>query len=266
MMEFLKNHYEKVILSIVLLGLAVGAAALTFKVGQERQYLEDQRRSVVRTPPNPFVPVDLSPSLAVISRMEQHARTFISGEHNLFNPVEWRRTPDGRLIKDQTGEEFGVGALEVMEIQELLLVVSFEQVAGAEGRRRYMVSLRRETDPNPRPITRSVSPETPKVDPFTLISVEGDPEAPEAIVVRIPDRKQPLRLTRDQPYTEVIGYAANLRHPHLTSVNIPPRRRVGDQFRIEHENYKIVAITPDEVVLSADSTEKRTVLTANAAR
>jgi hypothetical protein len=263
-MQFLKNHYEKVILSIVLLGLAVGAAALIFKVGQVRDYLDVQRHSVVRATPKPFQPADLSTNLAVIARLEQPARTVISGEHNLCSPVEWRRANDGRLIKNQTGQEFGVGALEVVNIEPLHLSVSFDQVVGAEGRRRYMLTLRRETDANPRPMTRSVSEDAPKNDPFTLVSIEGPADNPTALVVRIPDWKAPIRITPAEPFSRVIGHAAHLRHPHL-NVTIPPRRRVGDQFRIEQENYKIVAITPREVVLSADSTEKRTVLTHNAA-
>ena len=44
-MDFLKKHYEKVLLGVVLLGLAVAVAFLPFKIASEKQKLEDMRNS-----------------------------------------------------------------------------------------------------------------------------------------------------------------------------------------------------------------------------
>ena len=45
-MQFLKKHYEKVLLSIVLLGLAGAAAALPWQVSHERDRLEEIQRNL----------------------------------------------------------------------------------------------------------------------------------------------------------------------------------------------------------------------------
>ena len=47
-MEFLKRHYEKVLLSLVLLGLATVAAMLPLKIRKEREELESKRKGFVK--------------------------------------------------------------------------------------------------------------------------------------------------------------------------------------------------------------------------
>jgi hypothetical protein len=59
-MEFLRKHYEKIILSVVLLGLAVAAALLPMMVSRERSALEELERDIRQTPPKPLKASDLS--------------------------------------------------------------------------------------------------------------------------------------------------------------------------------------------------------------
>ena len=49
-MDFLKKHYEKVLLGVVLLGLAVAVAFLPFKIASEKQKLEDMRNRLIHIP------------------------------------------------------------------------------------------------------------------------------------------------------------------------------------------------------------------------
>ena len=46
-MDFLKKHYEKVLLGVVLLGLAVAVAFLPFKIASDKQALEDKRNQLI---------------------------------------------------------------------------------------------------------------------------------------------------------------------------------------------------------------------------
>ena len=46
-MEFLKKHYEKIILSVVLLGLAVAAFMLTVQVQNVTRSIEEQSQSAL---------------------------------------------------------------------------------------------------------------------------------------------------------------------------------------------------------------------------
>jgi hypothetical protein len=46
-MDFLKKNYEKILLGVVLLGLAVAVGFLPFKIASEKQKLKDMSDSVL---------------------------------------------------------------------------------------------------------------------------------------------------------------------------------------------------------------------------
>ena len=130
-MQFLKKHYEKVLLSIVLLGLAAAAAALPWQVSRERDRLEEIRRNLtVKVKPKPFKPLDdwLSTNKAALARLENPLDLELSGPHNLFNPVPWKKLPGGQMVPIRTGSELGPGAVKIVQIRELMPQVSFETV------------------------------------------------------------------------------------------------------------------------------------------
>ena len=54
-MDFLKKHYEKVMLGVVLLGLAVAVAVLPFMIASEKEKLEEMKSSC---PPSESQTVD----------------------------------------------------------------------------------------------------------------------------------------------------------------------------------------------------------------
>ena len=71
-----------------------------------------------------------------------------------------------------------------------------------------------------------------------------------------------VSLTKDQPFKRPDGYTADIRYD-------PERRnwsnqRVGSALRFNNEDYKIVAINPNEVVLSAKSNDKHWTIKSNA--
>jgi hypothetical protein len=126
-MEFLnilKKHYEKVILSVVLLGLAIAAAMLLLRVAAERERLDEVRRMNLVTAPRAIEPIDVSTNS---SRSEPVAtprlRLSLHGTNNLFNPVQWQRRADQRLDKIVTGDETGPGALRITDIKPLYLLI-----------------------------------------------------------------------------------------------------------------------------------------------
>ena len=46
-MDFVKKHYEKIILGIVLVGLAVAVAFIPFKVSNEKKDLDEKRINLI---------------------------------------------------------------------------------------------------------------------------------------------------------------------------------------------------------------------------
>src|SRR5262245_12068099 len=129
-MEFLKKHYEKIILSVVLLGLAGVAAMLPIRVNKEKENEEARKQQLLAAPVKAMEDINLSTNRAVLEKVKAPIQFDIAGRHNLFNPVPWVQTPAGALIKVQTGNEIGIQALEVTAIKPLDLIVKFDEVVG----------------------------------------------------------------------------------------------------------------------------------------
>ena len=262
-MEFIKKHYEKVILSVVLLGLAVAAAALTLQVGAIRQEREDIMQGIHRSKPKEFEPVNLSTNRAVFDRLAHPVKIELSGRHNLFNPVVWKKTPDNRWIKEQNGNEIGPEAVKVLKITPLHLALAYEGVAsGAADNPSLKISVLNETERGARPRIRYAKKQDHN-EIFTLVDARPA-QNPTEVDVLLEGEKKPITLKLNEaPYERVTGYSADLQYPATKqSFN---NVHVGDSITLADENlaYKIVAIDGHEVVLSADSTHKRTILQFN---
>ena len=260
-MRFLKKHYEKVILSIVLLGLVAVAAAIPYKVSQVRESLEETKSKVKKTPPKAFQPVNLTTNETTLRRFAGSIKFDLSDDHTVFNPARWEKRPNGSLAKLPSGRYLGPGALVVNRIAELSLIVSFDNVAvtGTPENPRYNYGfvVVRETDPSPRKTQIAMLGQ--KNSLFTLNKVEGPLEAPTEMLLVLRDENQAIRVTKGQPFRRVVGYAAELEYPPRRQ-KFPRLFKVKDSLKLDGdpESYKIVAIDASEVVLSAESTQKRT--------
>jgi hypothetical protein len=254
-MEFLKAHYEKIILSIVLVGLAAAAALMPMKVAEEREREETRKASIVNPKVNELQPVVLTNEAVVVGRIEQPQRLKLSGEHNLFNPVRWQRSPDGGVYK---ATEAGPNALEIMEITPLRLAVTFEDVIPQPNGFRYRVSVLNEVQRSNGRATPRDADVGEKNNMFTIEKISGNPENPTQLQVLLAGEKEPITISKDKGYERVIGYSADIRHP--LEKKEWKNLKVKDELNFGGESYNIVAITQNEVVLSAKSNKKQTVL------
>lgn len=249
-MEFLKAHYEKIVLSIVLLGLAAAAALMPMRLAQERENEEQRRITVIPPTVKELVPIDLATNAAAISRLDQPSRLKLAGDHNVFNPVRWQKRPDGGVLKSL---DAGINALQVTNINPLRFRLSLEDVT--EDATGYQISV----------LNEAVSPRaTPRIgrvkqknNLFTIQEVRGDPANPNELVVLIEGDKTPVTISRNKPYERIVGYSADLRYEpeNRTWRN----QKKDDEISFAGETYKIVATTPTEVVLSAKSNKKQTI-------
>jgi hypothetical protein len=269
-MEFLKKHYEKIILSVVLLGLAVVAAYLPIKVNQEKEREAARKEQLIGAPAKPFPPVDLSTNQQVLAKVKTPIKFDISGRHNLFNPVPWVKKPNGELIKVKTGDEIGIGAIEVVGITPLNLIISFDGVAGDITTQpkdpkdiKYQITVIRETMGSGGKSVRAFTLGQAN-NLGTLKDIKGPPEAPtEAEFLPLGENK-PITITRDKPFMRVIGYAADIVYPP-TNLNRKGMRR-GDQIFAGNDLYTIVNIEKDTVVFQAKSNQKQTPKTVATAK
>jgi hypothetical protein len=253
-MQFLKAHYEKIILSVVLLGLAAVAALMPKRVQDERDR-QAQRESEITNPKvKEYQPIDLSSNATVLARLEQSPRLKLDGEHNTFNPVVWQKTPDGGIRKLTAT---GPSAVEILEIRPLHLSLSYDEVAPSPLEVRYRLSYLNEAQRSGKPTPRDAGVGE-KNNMFTIQEVTGDTNNPTSLKVVIAGDHDPVTIAQGKPYERIVGYTADLSYPPANKVF--KNQRVKDELSIGGETYNIVAITPTEVVLSAKSNKKPTVL------
>ncbi len=265
-MEFLKKHYEKLILIIVLLILSAGAVMMPISVSQQREAEEARRSELLRPKVKALVPVDLVTNEMTLTRVQTKVDFDLAGQHNLFNPVKWVQKSDGSFIKVKTGNEIGLGAMVVSAITPLMLTVSFDEVTGTNDSLKYTITVVKETLPQGnRKATRQVEP---KADNSLLAikKVTGPVEAPTAITLELKGDRDPITITREKGYSRVIGYSADLRYDpeNLIRKNV----RTKDQIMLggaSGELYNVIAIEPGEVVFSAKSNLKQTAVKLSAA-
>jgi len=249
-MEFLKKHYEKLILSIVLLGLAAVAATLPMQVNKEKESEENRKNSLIGAKVTPFPPIDLSTNQAVLEKVKKPIKFDIAGKHNLFNPVPWVEKPNGELVKIQGGN-MGISALQVTAIHPLHMIMSLDEViptAGANGTNdyKYQVTVIREGAASGGKQGRAMAVGLTAAGIGTLREAVGPADNPTGLVIDLPDRTR-VTISKDKPFTRIIGYAADL------VCELPPvnkkSAKVGDQVQIPPEVYTISMVDTNTVVL-----------------
>jgi hypothetical protein len=98
---------------------------------------------------------------------------------------------------------------------------------------------------------------------FTLKEVQGPPEDPTELVLELADGKK-VSIGKDKPYTQVEGYEADLKY--TIDSKAYNNLRVNSPIRFLGEDYIVVAITQNEVVVSARSNDKKYTVRQTAAQ
>jgi hypothetical protein len=259
-MDFVKKHYEKIILSAVLLGVIGFLVFLPFVISSDQQRQRDMGDQVVSPRVTPLPLLDLTRQANALERLRSPANFDFSTTNKLFNPVEWERAANGDLIKIKNGNEVGAGAAVVTKITPLYLVITLDQVATNELGARYVVGIEHQAAPNPmmRHKRQHYISKGEKNDAFALVDVKGVPENPDQLVLKLADTGETAAIAAGKPFQRVDGYAADLKYD-------PENKkfqgwRVGAPLSFGGENYIVVAIDADAVILSNQSNQKKTTL------
>lgn len=271
-MEFLKKHYEKVLLGVVLLGLAAGAVFLILMIPTERAALRAQSEEIIKKPVKPLPPLEMTQATALIGRVGGWNCLDLSVSNKVFNSVPWlRKGEDNSTLKKLSlGNEIGIDAVQVTDIRPLYTTISFEGVSEtptAERPARYDFIVEKEAAAKASQRTKkhmgaSLNVKDAKNDTFTIREVKGPPENPTELVLELTDSTERASVSRDKPYKRVDGYVADFKYP-------PENKNWKDQrvgaggpgmpvIKIGEETYKVVAINKNEVVFSANSNNKKT--------
>lgn len=263
-MEFLKKHYEKVILGVVLVGLAVAVAVLPFFISSEKDKLDQMKSAVLHPKVKPLTNLDLSVSEAALKRLATPAVIDFGPPNRLFNPMPWQKAADGHLI---LRESVGPNRIVVTNITPLYMVLTLDSVTPSDAGPKYVIGVEKQAAPMPsqrnkRQSLCSMNPPT-KTDVFTMVEVKGKPDDPSQIVVQLNDTGEKAIITREQPFRRIDGYMADL-HYDLEKKSWT-HKRVNSQppLSFNGEEYNIVAINQNEVVLSAKLNGKKWAIKAN---
>jgi len=259
-MDFVKKHYEKIILSAVLLGVIGFLAFLPFVISHDQEEQKAMADAVISPKVQPLPPLDLTRQNNALARLTSPANYDFSTTNKLFNPVVWKKAANGDLIKITSGNEIGAGAAVVTKITPLYLVVSLDQVITNELGARYVIGMENQASPYPmmRHKRQHYISKGEKNDAFTLVDVKGPPENPNQLILKLADTGETAVIAPGKPFQRVDAFAADLKYDpeNKTFLN----RRVGAPLSFGGEDYIIVAIGADEVILSAQSNQKKTTL------
>jgi len=255
-MDFLKKHYEKVLLGVVLVGLAVAVAVLPFFISTEQQKLHDLTSGVLNPKVKPLTNLDLTVSEQALSRLASPATIDFGPPNRLFNPMPWQKAADGKIIP---GTKVGPTALLVTNITPLNLKLTLDKVEVIDSVPKYVIGIEKAAAPTPaqrakRQTYCTLSPLS-KNETFTMVDVKGKPDDPAQIIVELKDTGEKAAITKEKPFTRVDGYTADL-HYDIEKKSWT-NRRVGAQISFNGEDYTVVAINQNEVVLSAKVNGKK---------
>jgi len=261
-MDFLKKNYEKVVLGLVLLGLAVGAAFLPIMIGGERADLERQSTEIINRPAKTLTNQDLTLPGTLIRRTEAAVRLDFSSPHKVFNPVPWKKKADGSPIKD-TESNIGPKAVVGTKTTPLYTTLTLDSISMSDTNARYTIGVVREaaarSDQRVKKQTIAVLNEKKEI--FTVREVKGQADNPAELILEMNDTGERVSLAKEKPFKRVDGYTADLKYE--PEKKTWPGRRVGTPITFGGEDYIIVAISRNEVVLSAKSNQKKWTVPVN---
>jgi hypothetical protein len=254
-MDFLKKHYEKLLLGVVLIGLLLAIGSLPILINREKQTASDLVAGVTHPKVAPLTNLDLSIADNTLKRMGTPVELNFSAPQRLFNPRTWQQTKDGKIIpKDSTGPSQAT----VTNITPLYTIIQLGSInVAADGTITYDISVERQAAPKSterRPRTSRMTLHR-KTDIFELMAVQGAAENPTNLVLTLNDTGETANISKDHPFKRVDGYMASITYK-LENKSWKDRR-IGDALNFNGEDYIIVAITQNEVVLSARSNQKK---------
>ena len=255
-MEFLKKHYEKILLGLVLAGLVGALVFMPFYISSDNQKMAELTE-ITKAPGKELPPLDLSGPAAVTARLRAPYALDLESSNRLFNPLEWQKLADGTMVP--LIGHVGPQMIIVTNITPLYLVITLETVTTNEIGARYGIGIEKQGDKrlaNRRHQTKSVAKGDKANDTFALVDVKGAPENPDALMLKLVDSGEIISLSHDKVYRRVDAYAADFRYDPEKKVF--HGRRVGDKVSFNGTDFIVADVKEDELIIEDQSNQKKT--------
>ncbi len=260
-MDFLKKHYEKILLGLVLAGLVGALVFLPFYIAADKQKMADLTESIINNPSvKPLTNLDLTASSAVVARQKTPYVLDFNSTNKLFNPGKWQKAPDGSsLIK--VNPLRGPAAVVVTNITPLHLVLTLDSVTTNELGARYVVGVEKQAEKilsKRRKQQRFISSGDKANDTFGLVEVKGPVENPESLALKLVDTGELVTISREKSFRRVDAYAADFRYD--PEKKIFRGRRNGDKVSFDGTDYTVADVNQNELILEDQTNQKKTSL------
>jgi len=254
-MEFLRRHYEKIVLCLVLLGLAAAAIWMRMAIERVRGSLAPPTEAPRKGKVVAMAPIDLSADEATLAQVTNPPVIALSGDHNLFNPVTWKMKSDGTLLKIT---KTGPSALVVSNITKLYTTIAYDHASGG-GSGVYVMAVQQHSDPqHPSHPIEEYAKKDQKMRSglYILRDVKGDADNPSELDLELTQTGETVAVTTNKPYEWVDSCIADLRYePESKPYS---KVHVNDPLVLDGEQYKIVEITTNAVRIQFNRTTKVT--------
>ena len=273
-MEFLKSHYEKLILGVMLLLMAVGAVILVLEVGTVQEELQKFKAMSLGNDGKPPQPEDLSGLIKALTQVTNPPKVEFTKVHKVFNPDAWYVTTNGDLI---AGTNVGVERLIVVSITPQQLIVDSPQLGSTNaGRESVKVNVTRQfmktvADQGKKTITlplnatnfsNTLDPANKAQSPLLFVrEVSGTAENLEVKLELVESGKDPTKFTisKTQGFAHVIEYVTHIVYP-VESNYVWRAARKGQPLSFAGDTNIVVDITATNVVVRAISNDKHTTI------
>jgi hypothetical protein len=210
--------------------------------------------------------LDLKNQEILLQSMQTAIALDLSSAHKVFNPMLWRRrASDNTPIKDLP-RNIGPGAITVTKIAPLHMTITLEQVTTSDAGPRYVMGVEREAAAVVAQRKKKLYYPTlnNKNDAFILREVRGAADNPDSLLIELSDTSEKVVVTKKEPYQRVDGFTADLKYAPDNNRQWLNQRN-NALLKIEGDDYIIVGIRKDEVILSAKLNDKKTTIPFTAA-
>lgn len=269
-MEFLKNHYEKIILGLMLLLMATGAVFLVLQVGSAQEELDKYRNITLEGAGKGPSVVNMTNRMNALNNFTNPPQVDFVRVHKVFNPDTWYVDTNGNFV---AGTNVGVRRLEVKSITPLHLklellgtggsperptvkvnvVKEFGKTPGEQGKKGLTISLNTTNSLNTLDVSRKLV--------LLAREIGGAPEAPEVKFELLEPGKDPIQfaMTKAKGFITVVDHVAHIVYPVETNFVWRAARKDTPLIFASDTNI-VVEITASNVVVKAVSNDKPTTI------
>lgn len=260
-MDFLKKHYEKVLLGVMLAGLIGGLVFMLFFISADREEMNAKSTGVLNPVVKDLTNLDTTVLDTATARSHAPYELDLETTNKLFNPLEWQKALDGTLILAE--KKTGLQVAVVTNISPLYTIISLEQVQMNDVATNYVVQIEHQgastlakRRPTKHYLTKGEKPSSN--DPVELVDVKGPADNPSALVLKLTDSGDEISISKDNPYRKTDAYSADF-------VYAPERKvfhgkRAGDKVPFGGVDYSVVDVNQNELILMDQSNQKKTSL------